>query len=418
MRIGASGLGTVGRPFYTGSRPCSAADVPSMSTVALVVAAGSGTRAPGERPKQYRLLAGEPVLRRTIRRLRACTSIDAVRVVIDPEHRDFYEESVGDLGLPAPIAGGASRRESVRCGLEALAGEPPARILVHDAARPLVSPQLSARIVSALAGTEAAIPVLPVTDSLRRVVGNRIREEVPRAGVHRVQTPQGFAFGAILEAHRRVAAASATDDSAIALAAGMEVHIVPGEEDNIKLTLPEDFLRAERILAAERPRFRTGFGYDVHAVDATRPLVLCGVKIAGGPGLAGHSDADVGLHALTDALLATIGAGDIGSHFPPEEERWRNASSRIFLEHARNLVAAAGGRIEHVDVTMVCETPRLAPHSTAMRERIGELLGLPSAAVSVKATTSEGLGFIGRREGIAAYAVATVSLPPGETDVR
>jgi len=389
-----------------------------MSTLALVVAAGSGMRAPGERPKQYRLLGGEPVLRRTIRRLRGCSSIDAVRVVIDPGHREFYEESVGDLDLPPPIAGGASRRESVRRGLEALAEEAPARVLVHDAARPLVSPQLCSRVAGALHEAEAAIPVLPVTDSLRRVVEDRIREEVPREGVYRVQTPQGFAFGAILEAHRRVAPASATDDSAIALAAGIEVHTVPGEEDNIKLTLPEDFARAERILAAERPRFRTGFGYDVHAVDATRPLVLCGVTIADAPGLAGHSDADVGLHALTDALLATIGAGDIGSHFPPGEERWRNAPSHIFLEHARNRVTAAGGRIEHVDVTMVCEAPRLAPHRAAMRARIGDLLGLPPQAVSVKATTSEGLGFTGRREGIAAYAVATVSLPTGGTDVR
>ncbi len=389
-----------------------------MSTLALVVAAGSGMRAPGERPKQYRLLGGEPVLRRTIRRLSACSAIDALRVVIDPRHRDFYEESVGDLDLPPPIAGGASRRESVRRGLEALAGEAPARVLVHDAARPLVSPRLCSRVAGALREAEAAIPVLPVTDSLRRVADDRIREEVSREGVYRVQTPQGFAFGAILEAHRRAVSASATDDSAIALEAGMEVHTVPGEEDNIKLTLPEDFARAERILAAERPCFRTGFGYDVHAIDATRPLVLCGVTIPDAPGLAGHSDADVGLHALTDALLATIGAGDIGSHFPPGEERWRNAPSHIFLEHARNRVAAAGGRIEHVDVTIVCEAPRLAPHRAAMCARIGDLLGLPPRAVSVKATTSEGLGFTGRREGIAAYAVATVGLPPGGTDVR
>ncbi len=390
-----------------------------MSTLALVVAAGAGRRAPGARPKQYRLLAGEPVLRRTVRRLRLCTAIAAVRVVIDPRHRDLYEEAVGDLGLGPPIAGGASRRESVRRGLEALAGEPPARVLVHDAARPFVSPSLCERVLRRLeAGAEAVVPVLPVTDSLRRLVEDRIREEVPREGVYRVQTPQGFAFATILEAHRRTAAASATDDSAIALAADVEVHTVPGEEDNIKLTLPEDFARAERILAGERPRFRTGFGYDVHALDPGRPLVLCGVTIPGAPGLAGHSDADVGLHALTDALLATIGAGDIGSHFPPGEARWRNAPSHIFLEHARDLVTTAGGRIEHVDVTILCEQPRLAPHREAMRGRIGALLGLPPEAVSVKATTSEGLGFVGRREGIAACAVATVGLPPGGTDVR
>ncbi len=390
-----------------------------MSTLALVVAAGAGTRAPGERPKQYRLLAGEPVLRRTVRRLRSCPAITTVRVVIDPRHRDLYEETVGDLGLEPPIAGGASRRESVRRGLEELAGEPPARVLVHDAARPLVSKALCERVVRRLtAGAGAVVPVLPVTDSLRRVVSDRIREELPRDGVHRVQTPQGFAFGPILKAHRRAAPASATDDSAVALAAGMEVETVPGEEENIKLTLPEDFARAERILAGERPRFRTGFGYDVHAVDPDRPLVLCGVSIPDAPGLAGHSDADAGLHALTDALLATVGAGDIGSHFPPGEARWRNAPSHLFLEHARDLVTGAGGRIEHVDVTILCEHPRLAPHREAMRRRIGAWLGLPPDAVSVKATTGERLGFVGRREGIAAYAVATVALPPGGTDVR
>ncbi len=389
-----------------------------MSILALVVAAGSGTRAPGDRPKQYRLLGGEPVLRRTVRRLRACGDIAGVRVVIDPAHRAFYEEAVGDLGLPPPVAGGGSRRESVRAGLEALAAEAPRRVLVHDAVRPLVSPALCGRVIARLEAAEAVAPVLPVTDSLRRVQDGRIRGEMPRAGVCRVQTPQGFAFAAILDAHRRIDAPGATDDTAVALAAGMEVETVPGEEENIKLTLPEDFARAERILALERPRFRTGFGYDVHAVDPARPLVLCGVTIPDAPGLAGHSDADVGLHALTDALLGTVAAADIGSHFPPGDERWRNAASSRFLEHARDLVAAAGGRIEHVDLTLLCEAPRLAPHRRAMRTRIADLLGLPVEAVSVKATTSEGLGFVGRREGIAAWAVATVGFPGSAPDVR
>ncbi len=389
-----------------------------MSLVALVVAAGSGTRAPGDRPKQYRLLGGEPVLRRAVRRLRACPDIGGVRVVIDPAHRSLYEEAVGDLGLPPPVTGGADRRESVRLGLEALAEDAPTKVLVHDAARPLLSSRLCGRVVVALEEAEAVVPVLPVTDSLRRVEDGRIRGELPRAGVCRVQTPQGFAFAALLDAHRRVTLPGATDDSAIALAAGMEVRTVPGEEENIKLTLPEDFARAERILAAERPRFRTGFGYDVHAVDPARPLLLCGVAIPDAPGLAGHSDADVGLHALTDALLGTVAAGDIGSHFPPGEERWRNADSSHFLAHARDLVAEAGGRIEHVDLTLLCEAPRLAPHRHAMRARIADLLGLPVEAVSVKATTSEGLGFVGRREGIAAWAVATVGFPGSDRDVR
>ncbi len=390
-----------------------------MSTFALVVAAGSGTRAPGDRPKQYRLLGGEPVLRRTVRRLRACAAVDEIRVVVDPRHLALYEETVGDLGLGPPIAGGASRRESVRLGLEALAARPPRLVLVHDAARPLVSPRLCRRVIERLtAGAEAVVPVLPVTDSLRLVEGQRLSGEVPRRGVHRVQTPQGFDFAAVLEAHRRVDLPAATDDSAIALAAGMVVRTVPGEEENIKLTMPEDFLRAERILAAGRCRFRTGFGYDVHRVDPGRPLWLCGVEIPDAPGLAGHSDADVGLHALTDALLATVGAGDIGSHFPPDDRRWKDAASWRFLVRARDLVTAAGGRIEHVDVTLLCETPRLAPHRPAMRARIGELLSLPPEAVSVKATTGEGLGFVGRREGIAAHAVATVALPGEEKDVR
>jgi 2-C-methyl-D-erythritol 4-phosphate cytidylyltransferase/2-C-methyl-D-erythritol 2,4-cyclodiphosphate synthase len=296
----------------------------------------------------------------------------------------------------------------VRLGLEALATEAPDLVLIHDAARPFVTPDMIDRVIAALATSLGATPALPVVDSLRSGDGF-VEGEVPREHLHRVQTPQGFDFAAILDAHRR-AAAGATDDVAVLRAAGHAVALVGGDERAFKLTTAEDFDRAEALLMPQMIS-RTGQGFDVHRFGAGDHVWLCGLKIPHTQGLIGHSDADVGLHALTDALLGTIGAGDIGEHFPPSDPQWKGASSDRFLAHARGLVEAAGGIIDHVDLTIIAERPKVGPHRTAMVARIAELLGLQMHAVSVKATTTEGLGFTGRGEGIAAQALASVRLP-------
>lgn len=386
-----------------------------MEFAAIVVAAGRGERMGAGPPKQYRPLAGEPVLRRTLRALLAHPAVARVQVVIDPDHRGLYEAVAEDLGLPEPVAGGASRRESVAAGLGALAAlpRPPEYVLVHDAARPLLSHTLLDRVITALRFVDAVVPVLPVHDSLARVEGARIVAEVERAGVVRVQTPQGFRFELLRRAHAEVPG-EASDDARLVRALGVEVATVPGDPANIKLTTPEDFAFAERLLASGAPRtFRTGFGYDVHRFDPTRRLVLCNLHLPEGPGLSGHSDADVALHALTDAILALVGAGDIGAHFPPSDPRWKDADSAVFLRRALDLLHAAGGRLEHVDVTLVCERPKIGPHRERLVRRLQQLLGLPEGRVSLKATTTEGLGFTGRGEGMAAMAVATASFPGG-----
>lgn len=377
-----------------------------MRCVALVVAAGQGIRAGGEIPKQYRRLGGRPVLRHGLSTFVRHPAVDAVRVVIGEGHRPLYEEASAGLRLLPPVLGGTTRQASVRAGLESLAADPPDLVLVHDAARPFVSARLIDRVVGALASHPAVIPAIPVVDSLRRTRGERVLEDVDRAGLVRVQTPQGFAFGAILDAHRRAPPTGFGDDGAVAAWAGLPVVQVEGEEENVKLTLPEDLARAERQLAAAAVR-RTGQGIDVHRLVPGRRLVLAGVEIPFELGLSGHSDADVVLHALTDALLGTIGAGDIGTHFPPADPRWRDADSAIFVRHALALLAERGGTLEHVDVTILAERPKLAPHRPAMVERLGALLGLTPDAIGLKATTTEGLGFTGRGEGIMATALAT-----------
>lgn len=379
------------------------------ATIALVVAAGRGVRAGEGLPKQYRRLAGKPVLRRSIEALASHPSVSGVRVVIGAGDRALYDEATHGLSLPAPVFGGATRQESVRLGLEAIARDGGCdRVLIHDAARPLVKGQLVDNVLRALDTDEGAIPALPVTDSLRRG-DTHVEGEVERAGLHRVQTPQGFRFDAILAAHRTVTE-DATDDAAVLRASGGRVALVAGDENNFKITRPEDFGRAEAILAAMMIS-RTGSGFDVHRFGPGDHVWLCGVRVPHDAGLIGHSDADVALHALTDALLGAIGEGDIGQHFPPSDPQWKGASSDRFLVHARDLVAVRGGIVDHVDLTLITERPKVGPHRDAMRARIAELLGLSMAAVSVKATTTEGLGFTGRREGIAAQAMATVRMP-------
>jgi len=377
-------------------------------TIALVVAAGSGVRAGGDPPKQYRRLVGRALLAHAVDRLRH-PRVDEVRVVIGAEQEALYAEAIGARLLPAPVIGGATRRESVRNGLEAIAGDGAARVLIHDAARPFLPAELIDRLLDALSESHGAVPVLPVVDTLARADGT-LGETVPRDGLARVQTPQAFRFDAIRRAHAAWSGDEATDDAQVARAAGLFVAVVEGDPALEKLTHPADFERAEARLASAWS-VRTGLGFDVHALVAGEVLWLGGLPVPHDKGLKGHSDADVALHALTDALLGALGAGDIGDHFPPGDPRWRGVPSSRFVEHARGLIAAAGGRIEHVDVTIVCEAPRIGPHRQAMRETIAGLLRLPVSRVSLKATTTERLGFTGRGEGIAAQAVATLRLP-------
>jgi 2-C-methyl-D-erythritol 4-phosphate cytidylyltransferase/2-C-methyl-D-erythritol 2,4-cyclodiphosphate synthase len=373
---------------------------------ALVMAAGQGTRLGTELPKQYLPIGGRSALARSLDLFSRHPRIGSVHAVIQADDRARYEDAAAGLRLGAPIVGGATRQDSVRRGLEGLAQEAPDLVLIHDAARPLTPPAVVDRVLDALREHDGAVPALAVADTLKRGKDGRVAATVPRDDFYRVQTPQGFRFPALLAAHRRLEGAALTDDAAVAEAAGLSVALVAGDEAAFKITTADDLQRA-RGLAAET---RTGTGFDTHRfVDGDR-VWLCGVEIPHERGLLGHSDADVGLHAITDALLGTIGAGDIGSHFPPGDPRWKGADSAVFLRHAAALVRGRGGRIVHVDVTLICERPKVGPHRETMRARIADILGLEVDRVSVKATTTEGLGFAGRREGIAAQALATVAL--------
>jgi len=380
-----------------------------MQTVALIVAAGRGERFGGTLPKQYAGLDGIPVLRRSILAFVKHPAIDSVRAVIGPEDAELYASATAGLHLFPPVIGAATRQGTVRNGLESLADWSPAKVLIHDAVRPLVSAEVIDRVVRALDTHIAVLPVVPVVDTLKQVENATVTGEADRGNLARAQTPQGFRFAEILAAHRAVRGGPHTDDSSIAAAAGLEVVAVEGEECNIKLTLPQDMRMAERLLNSGTS-WRTGLGFDVHAFAPERPLILCGVGIPHELGLAGHSDADVAFHAITDAILGTIAAGDIGSHFPPSDPQWRNADSAHFLRHAAALVTERSGRIENVDLVIVCERPKIGPHRAAMAARTGEVLGIAADRVSIKATTSERLGFTGRGEGIAAQAVVSVAL--------
>ncbi|MDE2264490.1 MAG: bifunctional 2-C-methyl-D-erythritol 4-phosphate cytidylyltransferase/2-C-methyl-D-erythritol 2,4-cyclodiphosphate synthase [Alphaproteobacteria bacterium] len=376
----------------------------------LIVAAGKGERVGGAIPKQYAPLLGQPMLRRSIQAFEGIPK-RAVQVMIGSGQEDLYCKAAAECAVRPAVIGGATRQESVRRGLEALTAEAPDFVLIHDAARPLVSRTLVDRVITALAaGAEAAVPLLPVADTLRKHENGKWIT-VPRAGLLRAQTPQGFRYAAILKAHRDHAAHDVTDDMALAELAGLKIVAVSGEETNMKVTNPEDFVVAESLLSARLGDTRTGLGFDVHRFVPGDHVWLCGLSIPHDQALEGHSDADAGLHALTDAILGAIGEGDIGLHFPPTDERWRGASSWKFLDHAAGMVRQKGGAIVHCDVTIICERPKLTPHREAMRAKIAEILQLDISRVSIKATTTEGLGFTGRREGLAAQAVATVRLP-------
>ena len=382
---------------------------PSPQIVALIVAAGRGVRAGGGLPKQYRPLRNQPLLAHTVDAFLAHPRISRVQAVIHPDDRALYDAAIGGRPLLPPTHGGAARQDSVRLGLEALKDQAPDYVLIHDAARPFVGAALVDRVIDALTSHDGAIPGLALSDTIKRAGDGLVEGTVPREGLYRVQTPQGFHYKAILAAHRAAVGQALTDDAAVGEAAGLRIAMVAGAEENMKVTEPEDFARAE----ARSPAFDVvlGQGFDVHQFEAGDHVWLCGVKVPHSHGLEGHSDADAGLHALTDALLGAIGAGDIGVHFPPSDPQWKGASSDRFLAHAAKLVAAAGGRILNVDVTFICERPKIGPHRPAMIARLAEILGLPPQRISVKATTTEGLGFTGRREGLAAQAIASIRLP-------
>lgn len=395
------------------------------STAVLIVAAGSGSRAAraDALPKQYRPIGGMPVLARTVAAFLDHPAIDAVVVAISPEHADLYAEAVarfaGDARLLAPVHGGATRQISVNRGLEALAGIAPDRVLVHDAARPFVSAGVIDRTIAGLDTADGVLAAVAVVDTLKRVdESGRIVETVSRERAHAAQTPQGFRWAAIAAAHARAAAEGRddfTDDAAVAEWAGLAVRVVEGDPANVKLTTNDDFAAAEARMSldlyARLPDVRVGTGYDVHAFAPGDHVTLCGVDIPHVARLDGHSDADVALHALTDAILGALGDGDIGAHFPPSDMTWRGADSTIFLKDALDRLAKRGGWLAHADVTIISEAPKVGPHREAMRQRLSEICGVTIDRIGVKATTNEKLGFVGRREGIAVIATATIRLP-------
>jgi 2-C-methyl-D-erythritol 4-phosphate cytidylyltransferase/2-C-methyl-D-erythritol 2,4-cyclodiphosphate synthase len=382
---------------------------------AVVVAAGRGLRAGGDRPKQYRQILGEPVIRPSLATLAGHSGISAVQPVIHPDDAAYFADAVIGLNLLPPVPGDATRQGSVRAGLEALQARRPDIVLVHDAARPFASAGLVERAIEAARKFGAAVPVVAVADTVKSVdAAGMVTGTLDRALLRLVQTPQAFDFAALLEAHRKALRAGRddfTDDAALAEWAGMKVATFEGEASNSKLTTNADFSQAEAARLASLSDVRTGFGFDVHQFVAGDHVMLGGIRIPSQSGLSGHSDADVVLHALVDAILGALSDGDIGQHFPPSDPQWRGASSDRFFAFAVERVRSRGGRIAHLDVTIVCEAPRISPHRDAMRTRVAELAGLPLARVAVKATTSEKMGFTGRGEGMVAFANATVRLP-------
>ena len=394
-----------------------------MQVAVLIVAGGRGTRAAGSDrtlPKQYCSLAGRPVLSHAVDAFARHPAVGAIQVVIHADDRALYEAAIPsglDKLLP-PVLGGSERQASVRSGLAALQATNPEFVLIHDAARPLIDTALIDRVIDGLSRHAGVIAAQPVRDTLKRAAADgRIVATVARDGLWRAQTPQAFKFAKILAAHDAAVAAGQTDftdDAALAEWHGIAVAVVDGSERNIKLTTTEDFALAERLMAASPGETRTGTGFDVHRFCDGDHVWLCGVSIPHDKALEGHSDADVGLHALTDALLGAIADGDIGQHFPPSDPKWKGAASHMFLRDAARRVAERGGRIQNVDVTLLCEAPKVGPHRDVMRAEISTILGIEIDRVGVKATTTEGLGFTGRREGIAAMASATIviSRPP------
>lgn len=383
--------------------------------VALILAGGRGTRLGAELPKQYLPLGADVLLRHAVRGFVDHPEVDDVRAVIGADDRENCDAALAGLEVLEPVTGGVSRQESACLGLESLVGIAPDTVLIHDAARPFADAPTITRTLGALETHPAALPAVAVSDTLKQERAGKgtplVGRTVERSGLWRAQTPQGFRFPEILAAHRAAAGLELTDDAAVAEHAGLEVALVPGSEANVKVTTEEDLERARRWLAGGQFDLRTGTGFDVHGFGEGDAVTLCGVDIPHDRALAGHSDADVGMHALTDALLGAIAEGDIGIHFPPSDPRWRGEPSRTFLRRAAEMVRSRGGSIVNLDLTLICERPKIAPHRDAMIGHIAETLGIEPGRVSIKATTTEGLGFTGRGEGIAAQAIATVRVP-------
>lgn len=386
-----------------------------VTTAVILVAAGRGRRSGEGIPKQYRALAGSSALRRNIGLFHGTPGVSFLQVVIHPDDCELYDEAARGFELPAPVPGGDTRQASVFAGLVALEPERPTQVLIHDAARPFASPALIARAVEAAQSAGAAIPALRLTDTVKSVdAAGRIIGTADRDTLRIVQTPQAFAFAPLIAAHRKAEQSGRsdfTDDAALMEWAGHPVFTFEGETGNFKLTTPEDFMRAETMLHDRLSDIRTGMGFDVHEFGPGDHVTLGGVRIAHDHGLSGHSDADVVLHAAVDAILGALAEGDIGDHFPPSDPQWKGATSDRFLKFAAGRVAARGGVIAHLDINVVSEAPRIGPHRNAMRARIAEIAGITPDRVGVKATTNEGMGFIGRREGMVAYATATIRLP-------
>ncbi|MEZ7845622.1 MAG: bifunctional 2-C-methyl-D-erythritol 4-phosphate cytidylyltransferase/2-C-methyl-D-erythritol 2,4-cyclodiphosphate synthase [Rhodospirillales bacterium] len=377
-------------------------------SVALIVAAGRGHRFGGEMPKQYTQLDGAPVLRHTVMAFLSQPKIDHVRVVIHPDDMGLYEAATEGLGLKTPIFGGEERQDSVRLGLQQIADDAPDFVLIHDGARPYISADVITRVLDALGSAAGAIPTLPLTDTIKRVIDGKIVATEDRFELWRAQTPQGFRYSDILNAHLKLTGQSLTDDAAICEAVGLTVVRVDGDDKNVKITTLSDIQASDNGEIFKETR--SGIGFDVHRFADGDHVVLCGVKIAHTHSLEGHSDADVALHALTDALLGAVGEDDIGHFFPPSDEQWRGVASDQFVSHAVKLIDSKGGRIVNVDITMMCEAPKVGPYRLLMRERVATILKISPSRVNVKATTTEKLGFTGRGEGIAAQAIANVEI--------
>jgi 2-C-methyl-D-erythritol 4-phosphate cytidylyltransferase/2-C-methyl-D-erythritol 2,4-cyclodiphosphate synthase len=388
-----------------------------MKTAALIVAAGQSVRAGGDAPKQYQLVNGKMVLTHTIQAFFDHKAIDLIQVVIGGGHGALFEKAASDFTILPPVFGGATRQASVKAGLDALTAQKPDAVLIHDAARPFVNEHIISDVIAKLDSSSGAIPVQRVTDTIKYVDGDRVSSTPVRGSLRAAQTPQGFKFGDIVRAHRKAEASGIdnfTDDSSIAEWAGLDVVIVEGAAENQKLTYADDFKEAAATMNPTSQALtdvRTGNGYDVHAFEPGNEVVLCGVAIPYAKKLKGHSDADVAMHSLTDAILGALCEGDIGKHFPPTDPQWKGAASDIFLKKAIELVRTRDGILSHCDITLVCEEPKIGPHVDAMRASLGKIMDVETSRISVKATTSERLGFTGRGEGIAALATATVRLP-------
>ncbi len=389
-----------------------------MTVAAVIVAGGSGLRAGGEKPKQYQLIGGKPVIWWTLKAFLDHPGIARVQPVIGEGHEAMFAESVAGLDVPLPVIGGPTRQESCRIGVEAVERHQPFKVLIHDAARPFVSHDLISHVIAWLERFPAVIPGIPVAETLKFAPGGIVARTVDRAGIWTAQTPQGFAYDAILAAHRKAqteATANLTDDASVAEQAGIAVSMIAGRLDNRKLTSAEDIEIANRDMMRRKfenlPDIRVGQGIDVHPFENGDAVILCGVVIPFDQRLKGHSDADAALHALTDAILGAIGEGDIGTHFPPSDPQWKGAPSSVFVKRAMELLEAKGGLIANVDITILAEAPKIAPHVAAMKAVLAPLLRLEPSRIAIKATTMEKLGAIGRREGIMAFATATVRLP-------